>query len=169
MSHYTKICTKPLRLRKDTPTEVIDMLHQFINLQEYKHAGLKAPLFELKRWQNLFIPNYWYPEPIFSRSHVTGQWTLKIHTEVNYGYNEIAHFCYWISQYVTGHKPKEFIAWYKSEEDRRATNIYIYRKLNYDKMHVNVDIKPYYTPENYQKHPLDGFTLEFIKTLNFKP
>lgn len=52
---------------------------------------------------------------------------------MNYDLEVIEKFAEWITPYVTGHKPKEYIGRWNGEDDRLSTNLYIERTGSNDR------------------------------------
>jgi hypothetical protein len=127
MGYYYEFRTKKIKLRKDTPKEVLKFLSGMIYGSEdeiTKPSDHK--FFSLDRWDRIFNslnddlkPSLWIPE--------NGNPELIISCDINYGYEEIKEFAKWITPYVSGHKPKEYIGEVIPEESWRRFNLYIER------------------------------------------
>lgn len=127
MSYYYEFETKELKLRKDTPADVVELLDSLINKEGRPDSnGLDHPLFKTDRWRQLFYTTQGF---VKSFRIVNGAWRLKIHADVNYGHREIELFVEWIGPHVIGHKPKEYIGWSEEESrERPRLNHYIIRQ-----------------------------------------
>lgn len=129
MSYYFTIQTKEIILRKDTPKEVIDFINTLVNTKIYNIPTPDHKLFTLERWDTLFMSNYWVKEKTYFKNE-NGQWKLFVGCQINHGREEIYEFADWITPYVTGHKPKEFIGTIKGEDRSDRDNVYIERSQN---------------------------------------
>lgn len=54
-------------------------------------------------------------------------WHLTLHGDLNYGYEAINGFVEYITPYLSGHKPKQYIGWYKGEDQNERINLYATR------------------------------------------
>jgi hypothetical protein len=124
MSLYTEFKTKLIKLRKDTPAEVIEFLNNWLNKENPDwNPPFDHQLFKEERWGYIFTKGH-YNASLFVENR--GQWTLFIHTRINYGTEEINQFVSWITPFVIGHKPMEYIGW-KRMEGYSEENVYIQR------------------------------------------
>ena len=127
MGYYIKFISKELKLRKDTPQEVIDFINNCVNAHIFD-VTINHKLFTLERWNNMFVSNYWLKEKTYFKNE-NGKWKFRTSCEINYGRDEILEFAKWISPYVAGHKPKEFIGELKGENREDRQNVYIERAV----------------------------------------
>lgn len=128
MGVYYHFKTKPLKLRQDTPKEVIDLIDREVNRHSEVGFILDHKFFTLERWSIVFHKcSTCDPGPSF-KINQSGSHELFINCDINYGYEEIEEFAKWIAPYVIGHKPKEFIGTVTCH-DRviPTTNVYIMR------------------------------------------
>lgn len=123
MGYCYQFKSKPIRLKKDVPQEIIDFLDGRINQKKYTIKEPNHPLFSMRRWETLFN-DCGYGEPYFKIEKE--YYVLSIFPNINYGFAEIETFAEWISPYVAGHKPREFIGRMKGDEGNWE-NIYIHR------------------------------------------
>lgn len=131
MGYYIHFESTELKLRKDTPQDIIDFLNNCVNEYKYDFPTPAHKLFTLKRWDNLFIPSaFSKSKPYFKKENE--QWKLFISPVINYGREEILEFAKWITPYVIGHKPKEFIGELTGEDHTDRCNVYLERtkKIN---------------------------------------
>lgn len=116
MGHYTIFKTKLLKLRKDTPDEVISFLNDAINNHTFDFTPNHV-LFACSRYYNIFwsSPEISYLDEIgiknktFFRKNKNGIYELFIHCELKNYEEEIENFIDWIRPYIAGHKQNEFI------------------------------------------------------------
>jgi hypothetical protein len=123
MGHYYEFKTKEIRLKKDTPEHIINFLQKILISKDWHDTEPpeKHDLFDLPRWEVLFSKSAFHEDgPYFKK--VGDYWRLYLHCEINYGYRECEEFANWIGPYVAGHKPKEWIGWYKGEDSRQFRN-----------------------------------------------
>ncbi len=125
MGYYIKFISKELRLRKDTPQEVIDFINDCVNNHNF-NVIFNHKFFTLKNWDTIFMSNYWLKEETYFKNE-NEQWRLRVACDINYGRNEILQFTEWISPYVIGHKPKEYIGQLDGEDRGDKQNVYIQR------------------------------------------
>jgi len=127
MSYYTYFKFK-IKLRKDTPLEVIHILCNSIdNIDDMTYKKVNHSFFDQKRWMTLFHKNAFFEEegyPCLKVFPHSGNYELKLIGEINNGYDEINLFCDWISPYVMGHKKKRFLGESKGEEQKTCINHY---------------------------------------------
>lgn len=133
MGYYYQFKSKEIKLKKDTPKEVIDFLNSYINEENFDCPMPAHELFSMKRWTSVFGKWAWYDNPYTYFKNEKGGWILFIHCDVNYDLEVIEKFAEWITPYVAGHKPKEYIGWWKGEDDRLSTNLYIERTGSNDR------------------------------------
>jgi hypothetical protein len=126
MGSYTNFITKELKLKSETPESVIKLIDSKVNKQfDFEEKLPDHIFFTLERWDGMFDTYYWCKEKPYFK-HDGKNWKLKIAVDINYGYQEIHEFAKWITPYVIGHKPKEFIGEAFGEE-RTKYNIYLER------------------------------------------
>jgi hypothetical protein len=127
MGCYVEFTSKEIKLRKDTPVEIIEFIDTLVNKND---CDIIPPtthkFFTLERWDSLFYPHAFVDKKTYFK-HENGYWILFIGCEINYGWEEIREFAKWITPYVSGHKPKEFIGLLKGEDRDDLENIYIDR------------------------------------------
>lgn len=125
MSCYISFISKELILKSDTPKAVIDFIDNCVNhYNVYCEFGHK--FFTLERWKYIFVPPYHLKEKT-KFIYQNERWRLKIVTEINHGREEILEFTKWITPFIIGHKPKEFIGEYIGEERSDRQNVYLER------------------------------------------
>lgn len=120
-----------VKLRKDTPQQIVDFLRSCIVDKERKETDLPDhSLFKLERWGSLFYRSAYYDiSPIFEKGS-GGYYFLKLHGEINYGYKEIEAVVNWLSPHIPGHKKKQYIGWYKGESyEVPRINLYVEREI----------------------------------------
>lgn len=143
MSFIYTFKTKEITLRKGVPLAVIQFLDEAINGKGKRWSDLTPPshpFFETERWMSVFGQWHWIdtdPHTYFKKRGAHHR--LYIHCDINYCDEEIAQFADWITPFVAGHKPKEYIGWYKHDgsDYGERNNVYIERK----------------NPENSGHHP----------------
>ncbi len=131
MSFIYTFKTKELTLREDTPPDVIRMLHSYIH--QWASEGFESPhpLFRTKRWTALFSPSGFHEG--YPKFEKRGKYMrLTIHCDINYGSEEIEQFALWITPFLAGHKPREYIGWYRHDNSAygERNNVYIERVGN---------------------------------------
>lgn len=130
MASYYTFVTKDIKLRLDTPVEVLTFLNGAMNGNIPDIVTIDHDLFNTDGWAYIFdgcisdVKGYY--------KHTEGKnAVLKIVTEFVSRYGDIIDlFADWIKPYVTGHKPKEYIGhWYTDYRDSldKYSNIYINR------------------------------------------
>lgn len=139
MGYYTKFDFKA-KFRKDSPAEFIDLIDKIVNRNDELWIELTGkehpPIMSVydtpnlpidhkfgkcHRWNMLFFCEGWSTFDKDKRILIINS-NLK-----NYG-GEIEKFIDWISPYVAGHKPKQFVGTRKGEDpDSPQINIYIER------------------------------------------
>lgn len=125
---YT-IQTKVLRLKKDTPFDVIDLISDSLN-SKYPATNSEHAFFKTERWRSVFSTmGYSGYEKPFIRKLPNGVHELFLHADIKYGYDEIHEFINWITPFISGHKPKEYAGWYKHDDChyKQQINLYINR------------------------------------------
>lgn len=127
MGYYYKFESKKLLLKKDTPLGVIEFIDNCVNNHILNINLPNHKLFTLDRWDNLFLSNYWLTNKTYFKKE-GALWELFIAVEINYGKEEILEFAKWITPYVVGHKPKEFIGLIKGEHYGDYCNVYLLRQ-----------------------------------------
>ena len=55
-------------------------------------------------------------------------WQLSLYGDLNHGYDAINGFVDYITPYIAGHKPKQYIGWYKGEDQNERINLYAKKK-----------------------------------------
>lgn len=118
--------TKEIALRKGVPLEIVKFLGDIVNDQIWTYAGLPHPLFKTERWFALFAKSGWYEDCSYFQNR-NGYWRLFIHCDINKGSEGIEQFVDWITPFVAGHKPKEFLGRVIADRDYEY-NVYIERK-----------------------------------------
>jgi hypothetical protein len=127
MSFIYRFKTKEITLRRGTPLAVLDFLDKWINDSGASPTPPSHPFFETKRWTQLLGKWEWNnPKTYFIKRG--DHWRLFINSDINYGSEEIDQFTDWITPFVAGHKPREFIGGYKCDGLHRWENVYIERK-----------------------------------------
>ncbi len=124
MGYYIQFISKELKLRSDIPKDLIYFLHDCINRDKFE-IKFEHGLFLLERWQNLFMASGHLKEKTYFR----GNDKLRIACVINYGRQEILEFARWITPYVAGHKPKEYIGELIGEERTDRDNVYLNRSI----------------------------------------
>lgn len=87
MGYYTKFISKELKLRKDTPQEIVEFIDDCVNNHKFD-VRFNHKFFTLERWSNIFMSNYWLKEETYFKKE-KGQWKLRTAVEINYGREEI--------------------------------------------------------------------------------
>lgn len=125
MGYYYQFKSKEIKLRKDTPVEVIEFLNAYMNESNFNYPKPNHPLFEFESWDSVFNKWAWYKEPysFFDKEKLI----LFVWCDVKASNEPIIQFAKWIAPYVAGHKPKEYIGWYEGDSERQPTNLYIER------------------------------------------
>lgn len=129
MGTYFRFETKPLKLKRETPKEIIDFLDERINKQDYNVTPpSNHPFFTKERWGSVFNHHFDLKPPYFKIEEGKLP-VLYINCDVKSGYFEIEQFVDFISPFVVGHKPKEYIGCYNwdDNDDKRDINLYIER------------------------------------------
>mgnify|MGYP007122146559 FL=1 len=131
MSFIYTLKTKELALRQETPPDVIGMLNSFINGLASDGFHSDHALFKTKRWEALFCPSGFHEG--FPKFAKRGKyWRLTIHCDINYGSEEIEQFALWITPFLAGHKPREYIGWYRHDNSNygERNNVYVEREIS---------------------------------------
>lgn len=128
MGYSYEFKTKEIKLRRDTPLHVIEFLDKYINNGRHDYVIPQHDLFKQERCLSLFNHFAWYDDKPYFKVVNNKHYVLFLHSDIKYGREEIIAFCDWIAPYVIGHKPKEYIGWYRGDEDNKPTNLYIERK-----------------------------------------
>ena len=136
MSYYTTFISKPLKLKKDTPVKIIELLDRCINtkegqLPEFQELEKMHDFFLTKRWKTLLYSIQELKEGETSFTKKGNHYFLQIACDINYEDGEIDRFCDWIYPYIVGHKPKEYIGYRQGEDEDRRRNIYLSRVLQH--------------------------------------
>lgn len=139
MGHYTELKVK-IKLRKDTPDEVINLLKRVIldkdlgventlfHSEEVFTPDIQHEFFECECWYMLFLSTNWSDSlegSVFVE--LDKYYQLLIHTEFKNYDQEIQKFVDWINPYLIGHKKKQYIGYWRSENYNREINIYVER------------------------------------------
>ncbi len=127
MSYYTTFITKELRLRTDTPKEVIEFINCPITPKLFVPNRPAHKFFTMERWDSLFFISAFHEETPYYFKKVGENYRLRVACEINYEAGEIEQFVNWITPYVIGHKPKEYIGYFQKEGSRKKVNVYIHR------------------------------------------
>lgn len=126
MGTYFRFETKPLKLKKTTPKEIIDFLDTRINNQNYDiPPPTDHKFFTQERWDSVFNHHFDLTPPYFKTEEGKLP-VLYINCDIKAGYSEIEQFVDFISQFIAGHKPKEYIGYYNWDDNDNKTNINIY-------------------------------------------
>ena len=133
--NYT-IKTKAIRLKKNTPLDVVNFIRDCLD-NNYPEPISDHSFFKTERWRSIFshMGFDWYEKPYFNKLP-NGSFELFLHADIKYGYEEIEQFADWITPYVCGHKPKEYIGSVKNDNLDRY-NLYIDRVAYKEKFLVN--------------------------------
>ena len=129
MSVVTEVLIE-LKLRVDTPKEVLAVFDYYINNKEAvilpNHPFFKTErcrvLLSFRGWTSEESPSFFKIVPV---GPVTAQPQLRLHANINYEDGEVDTFLDWISPYVGGHKKKKYAGWRHSEYDTEPINLYI--------------------------------------------
>lgn len=54
-------------------------------------------------------------------------WEITLRGDLNFGYDAINGFVEYITPYLAGHKPKQYIGWYKGENQNQRIELYALR------------------------------------------
>jgi len=57
-------------------------------------------------------------------------WHLRLIGDLSHSYDAINGFVEYITPYLAGHKPKQYIGWYKGEDQNERINLYAIRPVN---------------------------------------
>lgn len=138
MGYYTEVKVK-IKLRKDTPDNVLSLLGRVIIQGDLGH---NKPMFG---FEDVFVPDIdhiffkcqrWYMLLLSTNfGGISGgkfyqekeNWIIDLHTEFKNYDDEVDKFIDWVSPFVLGRKKKQYVGWYKGENDSNRTNIYINR------------------------------------------
>lgn len=127
MGYYVRFETKKICLRRDIPIEVRDFLENHIH-GDMSYPNPDHKLFHsTSRWHSLFS-KFEGLDSSYIHLRDDGYIELYINCDINYGYDEIELFVDWITPFIAGHKPKEYVGWYQGEGQDRKHNVYIERK-----------------------------------------
>lgn len=139
MGHYTELHAI-IKLRKDTPKEVIDLLRRVVkdgdigigekrifNHTDVPKPDIDHPFFDCTRWYMLLLSNNFDPNKGSSFIETTSGVTIKLNTEFKNYDNEIEHFFSWIKPYVRGRKKKTYLGWWKPESANWQTHEHLVR------------------------------------------
>lgn len=124
--NYT-IKTKAIRLKHDIPLGVVNFLSDCLD-RKYPEPFDRHNFFKTERWRSIFghFGFNWYEKPYFKKL-TNGCYEIFLHADIKYGYEEIEQFALWITPYVCGHKPKEYIGYYINDISHVPVNVYIDR------------------------------------------
>jgi hypothetical protein len=128
MGYYYEFHFKAI-LKKETPNLVTEIINLHVNRKEWPEDDSMPDheFFTLRRWSRVFSHSAFLEEMQRFIPRAENYWLLELHTEINYGYEEIQQFVDWISPYVAGRKQKQYVGWYKGEDDRQRINLYVQR------------------------------------------
>lgn len=133
MGYDVRFKSKPIKLRLDTPKEIIQLLNILVN--DYKETDTNKLIipnhkfFTLDRWRNIFCSSAFEDEEASFEINRHGNYVLFVNNHIKHGWEEAREFAKWITPYVIGHKPKEFIGTLKGDEHYDRKNIYIEREI----------------------------------------
>ncbi len=153
MGHYTELYCN-IKLRRDTPKVVIDLLERVVckgdlgtdkclfDTSDVFKPEIDHKFFKCDRWYMLLLSNNFDETKgssfFFSNPHRgNGYRVLSLNTEFKNYENEIECFIDWITPYVAGHKKKQYLGWWKSESMNNRINIYIHRNHSENSIHLN--------------------------------
>ena len=110
-----------VKLRKDTPIEVIDFFKKILIDKNLETDDVPKPNFEHKffkneRWFSLFLSTNWSNLQGGSFYQVGDRWVIDIETEFK-NRDEIEDFFDWIKEYVEGRRKKQYLGFSKSEDN----------------------------------------------------
>lgn len=123
MGSYTRFNCK-IRLRHDTPPEVINILKMCTSKDENETFDIcpvalfnTSDFFKCRWWVSLFssknLDDSLGGSKFYQKSN--NRWVLEIDTDFKDYDDEINKFLDWIKQYVAGRKVKTYIGWSKHE------------------------------------------------------
>lgn len=125
MGTYTEFSLS-VKLRKDTPYEVVEFLAEMIMIKYirdgYYDTVNNIPYYDSKPWDRpvpfrhvLFTSSRW--EAIFTGSmeQNCAGWTLTLRNEFKNYDCEIQRFLDWIKPYIRGRKKRTYLGWCKNE------------------------------------------------------
>lgn len=117
-----------VKLKKDTPIEVIDFLKKILidkdlgtdnalfNSDDVPKPNFEHKFFENERWFFLFVSTNWSNLQGGNLTQVNDRWVIDIETEFK-NKNEIEDFFDWIKEYVEGNSDKQYLGFSKSEDN----------------------------------------------------
>jgi hypothetical protein len=126
MGYYYRFKSKTLQLK--LPEKISTFISETIAKFSHHEEIPEHEFFKLKRWRGIFVQHADCRPPLF-RKIKKDIWRLELDCDINYGHEEINEFAKWIGQYIVGHKPKQCIGWWKSEESYERKPLYIEREL----------------------------------------
>jgi hypothetical protein len=139
MGYYTEL-KFDAKLKQDTPENVLNILKRVINERDLGHdkvlfntkdvfkPELDHPFFKCERWYMLFLSTNWNEEMRGGKFYEEkGRWIISLHTEFKDQDNEIDNFFEWINPFIAGRKKKQYVGYYRGEEEKRQTNLYVER------------------------------------------
>ncbi len=138
MGHYTEFSFQA-NLRKDTPSEVINLLNRVVNERDlghdkvlFKTSDVFKPefdhvFFKCDRWYMLFLSTNGCEGMKTTFSKVKNYYELSIHSEFKNYDDEVDYFMDWIKPFIVGRKKKQYVGYWKSESSPTEINLYINR------------------------------------------
>lgn len=139
MGYYTELKFK-VKLKQDTPENVVDILKRVINERDLGHEKvlfksddvfkpeLDHPFFKCERWYMLFLSTNWDEEMQGGKFYEeNGRWVLDLHTEFKNYDREIDHFFEWIKPFIVGRKKKQYVGYWRGESMDSQCNLYVER------------------------------------------
>jgi hypothetical protein len=139
MGYYTEFKFK-MKLKKDTPEEVINLLRRVIVDHDLGHnetlftsddvfkPSIDHEFFKCENWYMLFLSTNWTPNLQGGKFYQEGgYWKIDLHTEFKNYNNEIKHFFNWIKNYSVGRKKKQYVGWHKGEDMNNPIHMWIIR------------------------------------------
>ena len=139
MGYYTEL-KFDVKLKQDTPENVVNILKMVINERDLGHdkvlfssedvfkPELNNPFFKCERWYMLFLSTNFDDEMQGSRFYEeNGRWIINLHTEFKNYDSEIDNFFDWIKPFIAGRKKKQYVGYYRGEDMEQQTNLYVER------------------------------------------
>jgi hypothetical protein len=123
MSYYIEI-NLTIKLRKDTPIEVIDYIEQTLSYGVGDVRFDDHPFFDTRRWYGMFWSMGYDDFSLPYLKRIERGYELHLHTNINHGSDEVLKFVDWISPFILGRKKKTYLGYKIPECAHQRTNIY---------------------------------------------
>lgn len=125
MGMYTEFRLN-VSLKKDTPSDIIRVLHYMANSDDAIDFQLPDhEFFKCQRWSSLFLMSSAYFDtgyPSLSKDNLFSNYNLSVHSSLKNYDGEIRKFMNWIMPYINAEN-HEILGYHKYEEDDKSSAI----------------------------------------------